>query len=204
MGNLTTKTTSPLHKSTVGKAPVIKNPSPTVLVRDTSILHPVFRKCLEEVLIQLHQDKLPFEVFESYRSPARQAYLYSQGRSLPGKVVTQARAWQSYHQYGLATDLVLLIDGKWTWDASGDYHSCWEQLREVGEFYGLEGLSFEQPHLQLAGLHLHELHQGIFPGGGDSAWWDNLTLNAAAWKGNPPAPEIGSPLPSPLTAPEEQ
>lgn len=44
------------------------------------------------------------------RSPATQDQLYSQGRTAPGKVVTWAKGWQSYHQYGLAMDLVLLID----------------------------------------------------------------------------------------------
>jgi peptidoglycan L-alanyl-D-glutamate endopeptidase CwlK len=44
------------------------------------------------------------------RSPKEQDLLYAQGRTLPGKIITWAKGWQSYHQYGLAIDLVLLID----------------------------------------------------------------------------------------------
>ena len=44
------------------------------------------------------------------RTFAEQDVLYAQGRSKPGKVVTNAKGGQSYHNYGLAIDIVLLID----------------------------------------------------------------------------------------------
>ncbi|MGZ3184084.1 MAG: M15 family metallopeptidase [Telluria sp.] len=46
-------------------------------------------------------------LLEGYRSPARQDQLAAQGSS-----VTNARAWQSYHQYGLAADCAFWRDGK--------------------------------------------------------------------------------------------
>jgi peptidoglycan L-alanyl-D-glutamate endopeptidase CwlK len=49
-------------------------------------------------------------VIESYRSYKRQQRLYDQGRSMPGEVVTNAQAWQSYHQYGLAVDFAVDMD----------------------------------------------------------------------------------------------
>lgn len=44
----------------------------------------------------------PF-ITEGYRSPERQAELYAQGRTKPGKIVTNTR--ESLHQYGYAADI---------------------------------------------------------------------------------------------------
>ena len=46
-------------------------------------------------------------ILEGYRSPERQNMLASMGKS-----VTNAAAFQSYHQYGLAADCAFLRDGK--------------------------------------------------------------------------------------------
>jgi len=46
-------------------------------------------------------------LLEGWRSPERQALLAAQGAN-----VTQAGAWQSYHQHGLAVDCAFLRDGK--------------------------------------------------------------------------------------------
>jgi peptidoglycan L-alanyl-D-glutamate endopeptidase CwlK len=46
-------------------------------------------------------------LLEGFRSPARQALLAAQGPQ-----VTQAGAWQSYHQHGLAVDCAFWRDGK--------------------------------------------------------------------------------------------
>ena len=59
--------------------------------------------------------RLPIRLFEGWRSPRRQRYLYEQGRTRPGSTVTYARGWESYHQYGLACDFVGFVDGNWTW-----------------------------------------------------------------------------------------
>jgi len=46
-------------------------------------------------------------LLEGYRSPERQTMLASMGPA-----VTNAGAWQSYHQYGLAADCAFMRDGK--------------------------------------------------------------------------------------------
>ena len=49
--------------------------------------------------------------------------LYAIGRGKPGKVVTNAKGGQSYHNYGLAVDIVLLKDK----DKNGTFESAsWE------------------------------------------------------------------------------
>lgn len=154
----------------------VKPAPPSEADRDPLKLHPLMRAAMQEVLRECEAESLPFRLFEGYRSPQRQASLYAQGRDPqhPGPVLTQAKPWESFHQYGLACDFVLFIGGKWTWDTSGQYDHYWQQLAEIGQLYGLEGLSWEKPHLQIATLELTQLQSGSFPGGGDASWERNL------------------------------
>jgi hypothetical protein len=78
---------------------------------DPERLHPIFREKARELLDRLTAEGIPFRLFEGFRSPERQQYLYAQGRTRPGPIVTHARPWTSYHQYGLAGDFVLFENG---------------------------------------------------------------------------------------------
>lgn len=118
---------------------------------DLEELHPEFRVRLERVLMRCADEGLPFALFEGYRSPARQSELYAQGRTKGGPRVTNARAGESLHQYGLAADIVLRIDGAWSWSTDGQHRGLWSRLHAIAADEGLEPLSFELPHLQLAG-----------------------------------------------------
>ena len=51
---------------------------------DISLLHPAIRTKVQLILDQLHQESIPFEVFEAFRTPERQAELFAQGRTAPG------------------------------------------------------------------------------------------------------------------------
>jgi len=141
---------------------------------DPAALHPLFREKALELLDRLAAEGVPFRLFEGFRSAERQQYLYAQGRTRPGPIVTKARPWASYHQYGLAGDFVIFEKGAWSWDARGVRMRYWKRLQEAGKQLGLEPLSFEMPHLQLAGLRIEELAEGKFPPGGDASWLTTL------------------------------
>lgn len=171
---------------------VTPNPATTIL-RDISVLHPQVRDAVQRTIADLQAEGHQFEVFEAFRMPQRQNYLFGQGRGRAGAIITQAKPWESYHQYGLAVDAVLKVNGKWSWDASAEYIQAWERLHAIAESYGLETLRFERPHIQLANFHINDLKSGKLPGGGDAAWWDNLTKVAADWSranGQPAAPKL--------------
>ena len=55
-------------------------------------------------------------VYCTLRSPEEQDELYAHGRTKPGPIVTNARAWQSWHQFGRAVDAVPLRIGKPLWE----------------------------------------------------------------------------------------
>ncbi|MGF6229949.1 peptidoglycan L-alanyl-D-glutamate endopeptidase CwlK [Inquilinus ginsengisoli] len=160
---------------------------------DVSVLHPVFRDAVLKLIDDLKDGNHPFELFESFRSPERQEYLFSKGRSAPGSIVTNARPWSSYHQYGLAADFVLKINGQWSWDTQGINVVHWKALHELGRRHGLEPLSWEMPHLQLAGLRIEDLRAGRYPPFGDDNWAENLETAIEGWAGAgavPPRPAV--------------
>lgn len=105
----------------------------------------------------------------TYRSPEDQDALYAQGRTAPGRIVTNARAWQSYHQYGVAYDVVPLRDGKAVWGTTGEDGKLWERVGELGEAQGLEWAGRwkrfrEFPHFQFTGgLTTAQLKAGQVP-----------------------------------------
>jgi len=87
-----------------------------VICRSLNLLYPPFKYALLEGIDRANKDGLPLAVFETYRSPERQADLFKQGRTVPGRIVTKAMRWMSWHQYGVAADVALLKDGQWSWD----------------------------------------------------------------------------------------
>lgn len=158
--------------------------------RDPSKLHPAVRGAILKVVEETNALGLPFRIFEAYRTPERQNWLYAEGRTRPGRIVSKARAWQSMHQYGLAADLVLFVDGQWSW---GGKASDWAKMHEIAGSLGLTPLKFETPHIEIIGADWRQYQQGHFPPGGDESWYDAISLAAARWaaKGENP---VGPPL----------
>jgi len=76
--------------------------------RNWGMLHPDFSsRLLLAFKIMREQHGYEMALLEGYRSPERQEALAGQGGH-----VTNARAFQSWHQYGLAADCAFLRDGK--------------------------------------------------------------------------------------------
>ncbi|MED0738884.1 M15 family metallopeptidase, partial [Aneurinibacillus thermoaerophilus] len=81
-------------------------------------LHPVVAQRGWEVVFEAWQRGIYVLITQGYRSIAEQNELYAQGRTKPGKIVTNAKGGTSYHNYGLALDFALYTpDGKQVvWD----------------------------------------------------------------------------------------
>jgi peptidoglycan L-alanyl-D-glutamate endopeptidase CwlK len=82
----------------------------------------------------------------------------------------------------LAGDFVIFEHGAWSWDAAGVNAKRWKRLAEAGRQLGLEPLSFEAPHLQLAGLAIQDLAAGRYPQGGDATWEAAVKQAVESWK----------------------
>jgi len=164
---------------------------PTKRDTDLSHLHPTVRDKVTAVQTQLDAESIPMKIFEGYRSPQRQAYLYAQGRTTRGPKVTNADAWKSYHQYGVAADFVRFENGNWNWnDSSAQDKAQWDRYHQIARDNGLEPLSFERPHVQLAGYTMTRLMNGDYPEGGDASWSANLTKAISGWTGTGAPPPV--------------
>lgn len=109
-------------------------------------LHPYIKDRVREALEYVNTEVLDSKkayvrIAQGLRTFPEQAGLYAQGRTKPGKIVTNAPAGSSYHNYGLAIDIVLIINGKEaSWDIAKDYNgdglSDWMQVVDVFEKKG--------------------------------------------------------------------
>ena len=113
-------------------------------------VHPELRERVEATAAALFKRAIVVEVASGLRSYAEQTKLYAQGRTSAGKIVTNARAGSSWHNFGLAVDLCPMKRGKFDWDA---HHSIWVEIGLTGQAHSLEwGGSWKKPdlpHLQL-------------------------------------------------------
>lgn len=105
-------------------------------------LHPQFAEYVRQALVLMDQHDLAPVVTEGLRSPERQERLYRQGRTAAGPVVTNARAWQSAHQYGLAVDVT----------SRRGYNSREQRLiHEVWQALGFGTVRGDLPHAEYPG-----------------------------------------------------
>lgn len=93
-------------------------------------------------------------VTDGLRSWNKQSQLYQQGRSTPGKIVTNAPPGFSWHEFGLAVDLVPM-DPLPDWNEA---HPVWQIMIAAAKSIGLySGSQFvhikDEPHVQLTGTY---------------------------------------------------
>ena len=89
--------------------------------------------------------------------------MYAQGRTIAGKIVTNARAGQSYHNWRVAFDFVPIVHGKAQWSDVATFTNCGEIAESVGlEWAGRwKGKFREMAHCQYTnGLSLADFRLG--------------------------------------------
>lgn len=131
--------------------------------RDINELIPPAKKRVQAFLAAAKAQGIDLLVTSTYRDNASQNALYAQGRTTLGKVVTNARAGQSFHNYRCAVDVVPIRNGKPVWDAKD---SVWQTVGALGKAAGLEWAGDwkrfkEMAHFQYTGgLTLAQLQSG--------------------------------------------
>jgi peptidoglycan L-alanyl-D-glutamate endopeptidase CwlK len=119
--------------------------------RNLGDLDPVFRVKAQQVLAACADRGVTLLVTCTLRSMTEQTALYAQGRTAPGRKVTNAQAGQSAHNYGLAMDVVPLRNGKPVWDARApEWQVYGEEVRKAGLEWAGDWRRFkEYPHCQM-------------------------------------------------------
>lgn len=117
-------------------------------IRCTEIewLHPLAVSAFSRLCTELERDfvmgncPVAFRVFETYRTPQRQAYLFRRGS-------TKAMAFRSAHQFGLAVDMVpWSVDRGYHWDPPS---LAWDRLRRIATTVGLKNeIPWDRAHVE--------------------------------------------------------
>lgn len=82
-------------------------------------LHPKVRQDFQSFIEDCEQDfDITLRIVQGFRSFAQEDALYAQGRTTPGPVVTDSKGGMSYHNYGLAIDIVPIVGNKEDWNAN--------------------------------------------------------------------------------------
>lgn len=140
-----------------------------VTIDRIKLLHPKLRdEALEiyEEICKALKGRAECRFSFTLRTFAEQNELFAQGRTKPGAIVTRAKGGQSWHNYGLAVDIVLLVGGKASWDIKTDFdkdgRSDWMEVVDIFKRYGWEWGGdwkfFDAPHFQKTfGMSINEM-----------------------------------------------
>jgi len=117
-------------------------------------IHPILSFA---VYMAIQRTKQDFAICDKggLRSDDEQAWLYAQGRTREGNRVTWTL--NSFHQYGLAVDLVAWVSGEYNWDIQY-YAAIVKAMKEVIKEYklpidhGYDLWGKDLPHWQISRL----------------------------------------------------
>jgi peptidoglycan L-alanyl-D-glutamate endopeptidase CwlK len=124
-------------------------------------LHPSVRDEVTNIIKECDlalTGRAKIRITQGLRSFKEQDELYAIGRTKSGKKVTNAKAGQSIHNYGLAVDICLIIDGKtaswdtakdWDNDKVSDWYECVNIFAKYGWDWGGNWKTFKDfPHFE--------------------------------------------------------
>lgn len=133
----------------------------TITQKRTDKLHPIVRDEVKKIIAECDAaltGKAKIRITQGLRTFDEQAQLYAIGRKKAGKKVTNAKAGQSIHNYGLAVDMCLIIDGKtaswdtakdWDDDKIADWYECVKIFAKHGWEWGGNWKTFKDlPHFE--------------------------------------------------------
>lgn len=133
-----------------------------------NLLHPAIRQEVIDTITDTENTKFPptvcIRIVQGFRTFKQQDALYAQGRTKPGKIVTNAKGGHSNHNFGLSIDFALMYDKdgngtfetlSWTTgedfdeDKEADWMEVVNAFKGKGWEWGGEWAKFKDyPHLQ--------------------------------------------------------
>lgn len=166
----------------------------SISIARLQLIYPPLATKLTAVMSQLESEGTLCRLVQGLRSWSEQDALYAQGRTTKGpnpspekpmgEVVTNCPGGKSYHNFGLAGDLVPSLPGNTyipDWNSS---HPLWKHMEALGASQGLDvGANWrsfpDAPHFQFTGRFPEgepdsEVQQ-LFKDGGMQAVWDEVT-----------------------------
>lgn len=130
--------------------------------RSLEDLHPKVREMCNLFISSCKKEGIDVLITSTYRDIESQNKLYAQGRTEPGKKVTNAKGGQSFHNWRVAFDFVPIISGKAQWNDIALFKKCGEIAKSHGLEWAGDWKTFkEYAHCQYtSGLSLKDFQQG--------------------------------------------
>jgi peptidoglycan L-alanyl-D-glutamate endopeptidase CwlK len=130
--------------------------------RSLSDLNPKVAALCSEFINSCKKHNIDIIITSTYRDKESQDVLYAQGRTLPGKKVTNAKGGQSFHNYHVAFDFVPIVGGKAQWNDVALFTKCGEIAESLGLEWAGRWVKFkEMAHCQYTnGLTLTDFQSG--------------------------------------------
>lgn len=137
-----------------------KNRGQLPMIADLNSLHPYFRDKVSKLMTACKEMGIDLAVVETYRTKAKQ----NEYRSM-GKKYTRSVGGLSKHQYGLAVDVVPIVDSVAQWHNA----ALWRKVGLAGEKLGMRWggrwrYPYDPGHFEwTGGLSSYHLTQGASP-----------------------------------------
>ena len=120
--------------------------------RNIADLHPRVQPLVLKFISACEAQGIDILITSTYRDIESQNALFAQGRTTPGKKVTNARGGQSFHNYRVAFDFVPLVNGKPQWEDLALFTKCGEIAEQRGLEWAGRWVKFkEMAHCQFTG-----------------------------------------------------
>jgi peptidoglycan L-alanyl-D-glutamate endopeptidase CwlK len=130
--------------------------------RNIDDLHPIVAQMCRDFVAKCDEEGIDVLITSTYRDLESQAAIYAQGRTTPGKKVTNAKPGQSWHNWRVAFDFVPVVNGKAQWADLKTFERCGVIAESVGlEWAGRWTRFREMAHCQFTGgLKLADFQKG--------------------------------------------
>ncbi len=147
-------------------------------------VHPELVRRIRQLADKCEANGIAIRVTQGVRTWGAQDALYAQGRTLPGKIVTNAPGGHSMHNFGLAVDIVPGMDGFPAFTPDWDAMDVrWKNVLSLAKTCGLaEGAEWrtfpDRPHLYMEECPANpdDNMRYAFREGGMQAVWRELKL----------------------------
>lgn len=130
------------------------------MIGDLDALHPYFRDRIVKLMEICKTQGIELAVVESFRTHAKQSEYFVMGRKY-----TRSKGGKSKHQYGLAVDVVPIVDSVAVWDNT----ALWRKIGVIGERLGLRWggrwrAPYDPAHFEWSGgITTYQLAAGVQP-----------------------------------------
>lgn len=132
--------------------------------RKTEDLNPKVADLCRKFIAKCGAQGIDVIITSTYRDAESQNALYAQGRTTPGKKVTNAKAGQSYHNFKVAFDFCPIVGGKAQWNDTATFTKCGEIAESLGLEWAGRWKSFKElAHVQYTdGKTLEQMKSGAY------------------------------------------